>query len=516
MHALILAFALAGAPTPGPTATSVYTLKGPAFAAQAKKDLATLKMFVTGLDRLEALVQSRLPLFSKSEQRTYTPEEKQTLLTTWGAFFSYFSSIEQIRQRYWGFVSLVPTDERHAWGFLLTHTALTSLLSAGLRFAEITQGNKQLETLFDEANSEFGVPSNSYAAFKLTSIHVSTTTQLMSGGAWAKLVQTALKKDKAPDVQWAWGQLERCTSRAQECLVRSGNRLFAGNAIDILKDNTTSAIFPAQKSFAEWFGDTRVARNGKPLMTKDALNQVIPKMEPGDVVVTRQNWFLSNIALPGFWPHAELYVGTPDDLKKYFDADPDVTAWAQAQKEKAPTFSALLAQRYPEKWKKYGGKDFQGNGPIRVIEAISEGVSFTAPDHAFGVDYMGVMRPRAPKVDKAKAIVRAFEFQGRPYDFEFDFFSDASLVCSELVYKAYAPSAELKGLKIDLVDVAGRRTLPANNLVKLFDSEAGKPDRQLDFVAFIDGKEKEGTVVLADEAAFRKSHARMKWDVAQK
>lgn len=512
MNALLLAVVISAAPAPQP---SVYSLKGKDFVAQAKKDLATLRMFVGGLDRIEAQVQSRLPLFSKAEQRTYTPEEKQTLLSTWGALFSYFSSAEQIRQRYWSFVTLPVTDERHAWGFLLTHTALTALLSHGLAFSEITQGNKQLETLFDEPNAEFGVPQGSYAAFKLTSIHMSTTTQLMSGSAWAKLV-TSLKKDKDENVQWAWKELDSCTEKATQCLVRSGSKLFTGNALDIIKDTTTTAVFPAQKSFAEWFGDTRVARQGKPLMTKEALDKIIPTMEPGDVVVVRQNWFLSNIALPGFWPHAELYVGTADDLKKYFDADPEVIAWAQAQKEKATSFTDLLGKRYAAKWKAYGGKDFQGHGPIRVIEAISEGVSFTAPEHSFGVDYMGVMRPRLPKLEKAKAIARAFEFQGRPYDFEFDFFSDATLVCSEVVYKAYAPSADMKGLKIDLVDVAGRRTLPANDLVKLYDREAGKPDRQLDFVAFIDGREKEGTVAISDEAAFRKSAARVKWDVAQK
>ncbi|MBS1150107.1 MAG: hypothetical protein H6Q89_1805 [Myxococcaceae bacterium] len=512
MNALIVAALLFAAPD----TSSVYSLKGKDFTAQAKKDLATLKMFAAGLDRIDAQVKDKYLLFNKKENRTYTPEEKQLLLTTWGALFSYFSSVEQIRQRYWNFVTLSPTDGRHAWGFLLTHTALTSLLSHGLKFAEMTQGNKQLETLFDEPNSEFGVPQGSYATFKVTSIHVSTATQLMSGDAWAKVMQLGLKKDKDPDVQWAWGALDSRGKSARECLVRSGNKLFVENALDIVKDTTTAAIFPAQKSFAEWFGDTRVARAGKPLMTPAALAEVIPKMEPGDVVVTRQNWFLSNIALPGFWPHAELYVGTPDDLKKYFDADLEVMTWAQAQKEKAATFSALLAARYPGKWKAYGGKDFQKHGPIRVIEAISEGVSFTASEHSFGVDYMGVMRPRGSKLEKAKAIVRAFEYQGRPYDFEFDFFSDASLVCSELVYKSYAPSNDMKGLKIDLVDVAGRRTLPANDLVKLYDREAGKPDRQLDFVAFIDGREKEGTVVVSDEAAFRKTHARMKWDVAQK
>ncbi len=513
MNALLLAALLSAAPVP---ATSVYSLKAKAFSEQARKDLATLKMFTAGLDRIASQVQGNYALFNKKEERTYTPEEKRTLLTTWGALFSYFTSVEQIRQRYWNFVLLAPTDDRHALGFLVTHTALTALLSHGLKFAEITQGNKQIETLFDEANAEFGVPHGSYAAFKVTAIHVSTTTQLMSGDAWAKLVQTSLKKDKDPNVQWAWKELDTCGQKARECLVRSGNKLFVDNALDILKDNTTTAIFPVQKSFAEWFGDTRVARAGKPLMTQAALDAVIPLMQPGDVVVTRQNWFLSNIALPGFWPHAELYVGTPDDLKKYFDADLEVMTWAQAQREKAAAFSDLLAKRYPDKWKKYGGKDFQGHGPIRIIEAISEGVSFTASEHAFGVDYLGVMRPRGSKLDKAKAILRAFEYQGRPYDFEFDFYSDASLVCSELVYKAWAPATDMKGLRIELVDVAGRRTLPANDLVKLFDAEHAKADRQLDFVAFIDGREKEGTVVVSDELAFRKTHARPKWDVAQK
>ena len=172
MNALILDVLISAAPD----SSSVYSLKGKEFVAQAKKDLATLRMFSAGLDRLDAQVKEKYVLFTRVETRTYTPDEKQTLLSTWGALFSYFSSVEQIRQRYWNFVTLAPTDERHAWGYLITHTALTTLLSHGLKFAEMTQGNKQLETLFDEPNSEFGVPQGSYATFKATSIHVSTAT----------------------------------------------------------------------------------------------------------------------------------------------------------------------------------------------------------------------------------------------------------------------------------------------------------------------------------------------------
>ena len=112
-------------------------------------------------------------------------------------------------------------------------------------------------------------------------------------------------------------------------------------------------------------------------------------------------------------------------------------------------------------------------------------------------------------------VARAFEYQGRPYDFNFDFFSDATLVCTELVYKSYAPGEGMKGLKIGLVDVAGRMTLPANELVKLFDLEYDRPDRQLDFIGFLDGRESAGGAVLGSLEGFRSSYRRAKWDVAQ-
>lgn len=266
-------------------------------------------------------------------------------------------------------------------------------------------------------------------------------------------------------------------------------------------------------------GDTRVARIGKPILTAaDVKTLVLPVLQPGDILVVRQNWFLSNIALPGFWPHAAIHVGTASELAAYFDHDAAVQAWAASQPEKAKNFSDLLAARYPAKFKTYATEnDFQGHGPIRVIESISEGVSFTASEHAFGVDYLGVMRPRVEQVDKARAIERAFKYQGRPYDFDFDFFSDSTLVCTELVYKAYLPSNEQHGLTLSLVDVAGRRTLPANEIVKRFDLEADEPaKRQLDFVLFVDAKEKTDAAFVADEASFRKSWKRLKWDVVQK
>lgn len=506
--------------TPSAPAIDVYKSKGEAFRYQASRDLIALRIYLKGLADLTQRVTEQRALFSTPTSAPFTAEQKRTLLSTWGALYNYFTSTEALRQRYWNFVKLLPTDERHPWGFLLTHTALTGELAHGLSFAELTAGNPQLETLFDEPNAEFGVPRGAFAQMKRTAVHAATTTQLLTGETWRGPALLALQRQKALldiDVQGAVQTLERNRTAAKNLLAKKGVRLYLMNAADILKDSTAAAVFPVQKNVAEWMGDTRVARIGKPLITPEQITKLLTKLKPGDVIVVRQNWFLSNVGLPGFWPHAELYVGTADELRQTFDTDPEVMRWVAQQPEKVTTFSGLLAARFPDKWKRYAsGVDFQGHGPIRVIEAISEGVSFTAVEHAFGVDYLAAMRPRLPALEKAKAIARAFMYQGRPYDFDFDFFSDASLVCTELVYKSYAPSKDMQGLRIELLDVAGRRTLPANEWVKLFDAEYGTPRQQLDFVAFIDGQERPSRALEADAQTLRASHRRPKWDLAQK
>ena len=517
MTSLIALTLLAAAPAAQP---SVYELSNDAFVETARHDLQTLKQFVSGMSAVMTVVGKNKPLFTLKADQVYSPEQKQTLLSTWGTLFGYFSATEGLRQKYWDFVKVNPTDPRHALGFLITHTALTALLANGLKFAELSINNRQLETLFDEANDEYGVPKGAFAAFKLKAIHVATSTQLITGDTWAVAAVPFLQRQKAahdPFVTWAVGEMKADSTVAKSCLVKSGSKLFMGNAKDIVADGSAHAIFPVQKTFAEWAGDTKVARIGKPLVTMmDVEKFVLPVAQPGDIVVSRQNWFLSNIGLPGFWPHAQLYVGAAADLAKAFDGDPDIVKWAQAQPEKAASYSELLARRYPAKWKTYAeGADLQGHRPIRVIESISEGVSFTAVEHAFGVDYLAMMRPRVSRLDKARAIERAFKYQGRPYDFDFDFFSDATIVCSELVYKSYQSGADQQGVTIDLVDVAGRRTLPANEIVKRFDSDARSGRPQMDFVFFLDGNEKEGKVALASEAAFSASWKRTKWDIAQ-
>ena len=499
----------------------VYALPEAEFVAQARRDLATVHLYSDGLRRLQQSLERNANLYKNLETVPYTPDQKATLLSTWGAFYSYFISIEAVRQRYMGFLDAAPTDSaRHLWGYSLTHTALALELAHGLTFARRFAGNKQLEILLDEANAEFGVPHRAFAEMKSKAIHVATASKLLAGDAYGQQALPRMKKHGLlgdPEMAWAAQEMKLSSKVARDELLHRGVKLFARQVGDVLKDSALGAIFPVQKGVAGWMGDTRVMRSGRPLIKKEQALALTGKMEPGDVLVARQNWYLSNIGLPGFWPHAEMYLGTPDVLSAYFDGDAEVKKWVASQAPGSETFTGFLEAKWPDKYRHYAtGKDLLGAGPIRVIESISEGVSFTSIEHAMMVDYLGVMRPRLTRLEKARAIARAFAYQGKPYDFDFDFLSDSGLVCTELVWKCYAPSTEMKGLALPLVEVAGRQTLPANEIVKKFDLELDSPTRQLDFVAFLDGREGQADAVLADAATFRRSHARLKWDIAQK
>ena len=110
---------------------------------------------------------------------------------------------------------------------------------------------------------------------------------------------------------------------------------------------------------------------------------------------------------------------------------------------------------------------------------------------------LAVLRPRLSEQEIGEAILRAFRHHGKPYDFEFDFFTADKLVCTELVYRAYEGM-----LRFDLVRVMGRDTLPALELVRKYGRERGQPDQELDFVLFLGAEPASGGVNDATEDAF--------------
>ena len=272
------------------------------------------------------------------------------------------------------------------------------------------------------------------------------------------------------------------------------------------------AWMPAQSGVAEWMGDVRVRRHGVYLVSDEQSAELSAELQPGDVLLARKNWYLSNVALPGFWPHAAIYFGPREELDRRFDL-PEVRAEVRKLSGRDLSLGQYLAERFPAAWEAYGAT--RDGRRLCIMEAASEGVQFSH-FHEVAGDYLAALRPRLAAAARARALVEAFGHFAKPYDFDFDFATDHAVVCTELVWRSYRPAQDKPGLEIPLVEVMGRRTLPANEIARLFAAERGKPGAQFDFVAFFDGREKTRRAERSDEAAFAESHRRPKWDVMMK
>ncbi|MFZ1987211.1 MAG: YiiX/YebB-like N1pC/P60 family cysteine hydrolase, partial [Desulfatitalea sp.] len=291
-----------------------------------------------------------------------------------------------------------------------------------------------------------------------------------------------------------------------------GQALTLGNALRIVQDTSFSAFFPVQKGISIWMGDTKVWRKDQSLISPEQIQALPNQLQPGDMLLERREWYLSNVGLPGFWPHVALYVGTPEERSTFFKGEDAVCGWLASQGVAGCDAELMLQRNYPQAYALSVAAQEHGHRP-RVMEAISEGVSFTTLEHSAACDSLAVLRPKLPKIEKLRAIAHAFQYQGRPYDFNFDFLTDAALVCSELIYKCYEPTQDYVGIRLPIVEMMGRKLTPPNEIVRQFDRDFGSPSQQTDLVLFFDGHEAAGNALSAPLESFRQSWQRPKWHI---
>jgi hypothetical protein len=191
-----------------------------------------------------------------------------------------------------------------------------------------------------------------------------------------------------------------------------------------------------QTVFAALEGGGRLASELRdhwtPCKVNDEVRRRIERLlRPGDVLIARHDRAFTNLFLPGFWPHAALYVGSETD-RRALRVDID------------------------------GSRARRWSGNRRVLEALKDGVLFRPLEGTLAVDAVAVIRPQLEPEELARGLSRAVEHEGKLYNFDFDFFRSDRLVCTEVVYRAYDG---LGSIRIPLRERSGRPTLSADDLV---------------------------------------------------
>jgi hypothetical protein len=470
-----------------------------------KDDLHTLSVCREGLSRTVAFARSRPDLFGTAakHKRLLSRREKLTIWSTWSAVLDYVAMLDTLGNRYADF-SPVPDKTRDRTSFSVKCGAFLTEYRFALEFISLAEKNPALDTILDEPVPELGLTGGSYGRFKFRFLNVARATEFAAMQAVDKGLDgpdaSGLRKtmDEDAGIIWRMGK-------------GRGPALTFANGLAIIGKAGFAAWFPVQKGVSEWMGDVKVRHLGVSFISQEQIRELRPRLQPGDILLERREWYLSNLGLPGFWTHAALYIGTADERRTFFD-DPDFKAWMRNLKEKSGDFESLLRARYPSAYQ-ISRAPQEGDHLPRVLEAISEGVSFTTIEHSAAADSLAVLRPRLSKREKAEAILRAFHYSGRPYDFNFDFRTDYSLVCSELIYKVYEPAPGIRGLSFPLVEIMGRKVSLPNGMARQFSTQYGTAAQQTDLVVFLDGFEKTTSAREADVAEFRRSWQRPKWHV---
>jgi Permuted papain-like amidase enzyme, YaeF/YiiX, C92 family len=484
---------------PGPP---LAKLDPPARESRLAGDAAAVQIYRAGLRDVVAYVEARPDLFARDPARAPalpSREAREAIWAAWQRFLDYTLALDAVGRAHQRFAELAPPDRERS--FAIGHAAYVAQYRFALDLLARLDRNPALLPQLDEPVPELGLPAGTYTRARVRFLNVVRGTEFAALGlvdedaraAAPPGMAAAIAEDRA--AIWRYG-------------AGRGEILTARSALQVVQRAAFAGWFPVQAGIAEWMGDTRLVPPGRALVTSTQVAALAPALAPGDILLVRREWYLSNIGIPGFWPHAVLYVGTPEERRRAF-AGPEVAAWVEARGQVNGDFEALLARTHPAAHARALRPD--GSAPRRTLEALSDGVVFTTLEHAAGADHVAALRPRLPAVEKAGAILRAFGYAGRPYDFNFDFRTDAALVCSEVIYKAYEPGPGRQGLRLPLVHVLGRPVLPPSTVARLFDTELGTPAAQLDLVRFLDGQAAAGVAVEASVEVFRRSWRRPKW-----
>jgi 1-acyl-sn-glycerol-3-phosphate acyltransferase len=444
---------------------ALHQMADGALSAQLAADTRALAGVIAGVRDLDTRFRAFEAELLAGRKSYYNPQDDDEIRRMVVTFLALRDATLRLTWRYERHAQLNPGPTR-AEAETLHAAALVLSYDLALRFVLAFSDDEQAQLKLNEAEPRWQLPAGVYDTLRATlasrQYRRDTTT------AHAAL---AAHSANEPMLAEARHRFEREAPAWLTAKLATGADSLGGFA--------RGNYYRASARVSTLIGDSRLRapRQGQALIAPAQVTELRTKLQPGDILIERRNWYLSNAFLPGYWPHAALYVGTAEELR--------ALGWHDD-----PRIAAKLAA--------FAEKDHAGHAPA-VIEAMSEGVVFTTLEHSAGeADCVAVLRPRVDAAARQEIVARGFDHAGKPYDFDFDFFSADKLVCTEVVYRATAGYVDLP-----LSEILGRKTLPALEVVRYALSEKG--GAQLEFIAFLDGDERRGDAVWADRETLKQS-----------
>jgi len=209
-------------------------------------------------------------------------------------------------------------------------------------------------------------------------------------------------------------------------------------------------------------------------ITHKYIENIRPELRPGDIIIERTDWRISNPLYPGFWKHSFIYTGTLTEMDEYFNGSKVING----------SVSEYLREKMPEVYEAYTEK--YGEYEANMIESKHLHVRIGPIEDYAQSDYLGVLRPKLSNDVKLRAILKALSFAGKFYDLLFDYSDNSTLACSEIVYHSYREDNNPGGLNFRLAKILWVNALLPNDIAKCLALENDSGQCRLEFIAFLD------------------------------
>lgn len=364
----------------------------------------------------------------------FLPDEEELVRLRYSQYLSLRASLlETLRS-----VAAAAGGHSIAWkarlpAFATAFAAACVLVRADRFLVELAAGRPVLWKKLDEADPRAGIPRKTFTAvYKALSDPLDAGRFLMAADFYQKNRRGILELRDDPVMAAVVDLLEAEEPRVGRSKRDAVRRAASYRWFSFLRRNrsawkkTMFGLFEVSGRAVAELRQPGIKPAGAPKrITAELRGEILRLARPGDVFVTRHDDALSNLFLPGFWPHAALYLGTAEEMR-------------------------TMGLRAPEE---SGGW---------FLESKKDGVRVRPAEETLQVDALVILRPPLGGGELAEGLRRAAGHEGKAYDFLFDFRTADRMVCTEVIYRGFHG---IGPVSFHLKEVGGRLCLPAEELL---------------------------------------------------
>ncbi len=193
--------------------------------------------------------------------------------------------------------------------------------------------------------------------------------------------------------------------------IRRTLRYYGLRVRDFFRGGLSKGKFEVSKGFGTLVGLVEL-RKGKLYGQAHWERFVRSRLQPGDILLEKTPFRLTDRFIPGHFGHAALYVGGEEELRALGLLEGEVISRHREESSKGRT----------------------------IVEALRTGTQLSSLEHFLNIDDLAILRPKRTAISQAdvhEAIRLAFSHLGKEYDFNFDTNTWDSIVCSELIFQTY-------------------------------------------------------------------------------